>query len=57
VYDSLAEEPETEGENTITSPESGKSVAIDDKAFASPASRASAVLLPGHDLRGDFRNN
>ena len=57
VYDSLPEEPETAGDNVMTSMESGKSVAIDAKAFASPASREPAVLLSAHELRGDFRNN
>lgn len=57
VYDSLPEELETDGDNTITPPEFGKSVAIDAKAFASPASREPAILLSSPELRGDFRNN
>ena len=57
VYDSLSEEPETEGDNVMTSSEFGKSVAIEAKAFASPGSREPAILLSSHELRGDFRNN
>ena len=57
VYDSLSAEGETDSENAISSLQPGKSVAIDDKAFASPALREPAVLLSAHDLRGDFRNN
>ena len=57
VYDSMANEPETDGDNTISSLEPGKSVAIDAKAFASHASREPGVLISGHELRGDFRNN
>jgi hypothetical protein len=57
VYDSMANEPETDSDNPMTPPEPAKSVAIDDKAFASPAAREPAILLSSHDLRGDFRNN
>jgi hypothetical protein len=58
VYDTLIDESEADADTTPSPDESGKSVAVQDKAFATVSPlRESSVILPSRDLRGNFSNN
>lgn len=58
VYDTLIDESEANANTTPSQAESGKSVAVQDKAFATVSPlREQTVVLSGRDLRGNFSNN
>jgi len=58
VYDTLIDETDPDNVDAPPLPETGKLVAAEGKVFVAPSSsREHGILLPGRDLRGDFRNN
>lgn len=58
VYDKLIDEAESDTNDTLPAPDSGKIVLAEAKAFATSAlARELAIPHSDRDLRGDFRNN